>query len=195
MGASPPWTPHFPSLVGLRFANALGPTRGGIANAGNLPPLLVFGGTSPRPPAMGSSPPRTPVLPTLGGLGFASVLGVNLSLAPLRGGEGRTPPNFPPSLAGKGVRSEGGHPRPPSLKYYTSTLESSAMPLDGGAVCWGRARLMGVNFGYRGAPALGCRLPLVFFKQVETNGVKHAGCGDGKYEAQEAHGFYANQYA
>jgi len=141
---------------------------------------------------MGASPPWTPVLPTLGGLGFASILGVNLS--PSQENPAKFSP-FPRREGGQGVRSEGGHSWPPSLKYYTSTLESSAMPLDGGAVCWGRARLMGVNFGYRGASALGCRLPLVFFKQVETNGVEHAGCGDGKYEAQEAHGFYANQYA
>gem|GEM_PF-517684 len=151
MGALPPWTPLLPTLVGLGFAGVLGPTRGGVANAGYSSPLLVSWGDTPKPPAMGALPPWTPLLPTLVGLGFASVLGPTRGgvanagysspllvswgdtpkppamgalppgppvcpppwaeglpgFCPLRGEKGRTPQNFPPSLAGKGVRGLG----------------------------------------------------------------------------------------
>jgi hypothetical protein len=46
-----------------------------LAKVGYSPLLRFFGGTSPKPPAMGASPPWTPVLPTPVGLGFAGVLG------------------------------------------------------------------------------------------------------------------------
>jgi len=74
-GLCPPAPPILPALVGLGFARVLGPTHGGVANAGYSPPLLNLGGTPPNPPAMGAPPPWTPVLPTLVGLGLASVLG------------------------------------------------------------------------------------------------------------------------
>jgi len=64
---SAPWTPIFPTPVSFGFASGLGPTRGGVAKVGNSPPLLVFGGTSPKPPARGASSPWTPRLPTLVG--------------------------------------------------------------------------------------------------------------------------------
>ena len=60
----PPPPPVFPTLVDFGFAGAFGPTRGGVANVGNSPPLLVFGGTSPKPLPEGSAP-WTPRLPTL----------------------------------------------------------------------------------------------------------------------------------
>ena len=108
MGASPPWTPSLPTLVGLGFAGVLGPTRGGFAKVGNSPPLFVFGGTSPRPPARGQSPldpqfARPRWLRVCQGFGSHSWR-VNLSPgpSPRRGGE-----KFPPSLAGKGVRGLG----------------------------------------------------------------------------------------
>jgi len=62
-GGSAPWTPLWPTPAGFGFAGVLGPTRGGVANVGYSPPLLVFGGTSPKPPAMGASPPWTPICP------------------------------------------------------------------------------------------------------------------------------------
>gem|GEM_PF-1583539 len=67
--------------------------------------LFCFcGGTPPRPPPWGLRPPGPP-LPTPVGLGFASVLGPTrrLTFPPA----GRTLPNFPPSLARKGVRGLG----------------------------------------------------------------------------------------
>jgi len=97
-----------PTPVGLGFARVLGPTRGGVANVGNSPPILVLWGDTPQPPAMGASPPWTPRLPTLVGLGFARVLG------PTRGGVanvGDSPPIFgfvgghPPHPLPWGLRS------------------------------------------------------------------------------------------
>jgi len=55
-GLCPPCPPILPALVGLGFARVLGPTRGGVANAGYSPPLFYFGGTSPKPPARGLRP-------------------------------------------------------------------------------------------------------------------------------------------
>jgi hypothetical protein len=63
MGASPPGPPSLPTPVGWGFARVLGPPRGGFVNVGNSPPFKVLGGTSPRPPAMGASPPGPPVCP------------------------------------------------------------------------------------------------------------------------------------
>jgi hypothetical protein len=125
-----PLDPPLPTPVGLGFASVLGPTRGGVANVGYSPPLLVFGGTPPTTPRQGACAPWTPRFPTLVGLGFASVLG------PTRGGVanvgnsppfkvlwGDTPHNPPPGglrpldpplptlprrEGGQGVRSEGG---------------------------------------------------------------------------------------
>ena len=134
-GLRPPGPPVLPTLFGLGFAKVLGPTRGGVANVGNSPSFKVLGGTSPRPPGMGlrplhprikvgegrpfskrltsvgvnGTPPRprrgacapwTPVCPPSLAEGSPGFWGVNLSPA-------RTPPNFPPSLAGKGARGLG----------------------------------------------------------------------------------------
>jgi hypothetical protein len=96
-GACAPLDPRLPTPVGLGFASVLGPTRGGVANAGYSPPLLVLWGDTPTPPAMGASPPWTPVFPTPVGLGFASVLGVNLS------GEPRQISPFPRREGGRGL--------------------------------------------------------------------------------------------
>ena len=60
MGASPPWTPHFPTLVGFGFASVLGPTRGRVANAGNSPPYLGLWGDTPHAPRHGDFAPWTP---------------------------------------------------------------------------------------------------------------------------------------
>jgi len=68
-GTSPhPLDPHLPTLVGLGFANVLGPTRGGVAKGQLAPP-------PPHAPRHGGFAPWTPHLPTLVGFGFASVLG------------------------------------------------------------------------------------------------------------------------
>jgi hypothetical protein len=53
---SHPGPSRLPTLVSLGFASALGPTRGVVTGVGNSPPLLVFGGTSPKPPARGLCP-------------------------------------------------------------------------------------------------------------------------------------------
>jgi hypothetical protein len=66
--------------VALGFAGVLGPTRGGIANVGYSPLLLVLWGDTPHTPCHGGFAPLGPRLPTLVGLGFAGVLG------PTRGG-------------------------------------------------------------------------------------------------------------
>jgi len=55
-----PLHPRFPTLVGFGLARVLGPTRGGIANVGYSPLLLVLWGDTPTPPAMGASPPEPP---------------------------------------------------------------------------------------------------------------------------------------
>ena len=107
-GASPP-PPPFPALVGLGLASVLGPTRSGFAKVGNSPPLLNLCGDTPHTPCHGGFAPLDPPLPTLVGLGFARVLGPIRRLT-------SPPPNFPPSLVGKGVRGlgrEGTSPKPP----------------------------------------------------------------------------------
>jgi len=62
-GVFTPWTPRFPTLVGSGFASVLGPTRGGVANADNSPPIWVCGGTPPTSPCHGGFAPWTPVFP------------------------------------------------------------------------------------------------------------------------------------
>jgi len=59
-GGFAPWTPRFPTLVGLGSASVLGPTRGGVANVGGSPPLLVLWG-EPHDPLPGGFAPWTPV--------------------------------------------------------------------------------------------------------------------------------------
>jgi len=56
-GGLRPLDPRLPTLVGFGLVSVLGPTRGRVANVDNSPPLLVFGGTSPKPPARGLAPP------------------------------------------------------------------------------------------------------------------------------------------
>ena len=58
-GLAPPG-PHLPTLVSSGFAGVLGPTRGGAANVGNSPPLLVLWGETPQPPRHGGSAPLDP---------------------------------------------------------------------------------------------------------------------------------------
>jgi len=62
-GAVPPWTPRLSTLVGSGFASVLGPTRGGVANAG-YSPLFWFLGHIPQTPCQGAEPPGPPRLPT-----------------------------------------------------------------------------------------------------------------------------------
>jgi hypothetical protein len=60
-GGFAPWTPRLPTPVGLGFASVLGPTRGGVANGGNSPPLLNLWGDTPQTPRQGACAPWTPV--------------------------------------------------------------------------------------------------------------------------------------
>jgi hypothetical protein len=179
MGAPPPGPPSLPTPVGWGLAGVLGPPRGGFVNVGNSPPFEVLGGTSPRPPARGLRPldpqfcppplaggwpafwvplvagllmwATRPLLRFLGAhppsplpgvfapwtpqfahprwLGVCQRFGVLTSPpAPLRGGEGRTRPNFPPSLAGKGARGLGRKGTPPTTPW-TPRLTSSAFAI------------------------------------------------------------------
>jgi len=59
-GAFRPLGPRLPALGGLGFAGVSGPPRGGVANVGYSPPLSVLWGDTPKPPAMGASPPGPP---------------------------------------------------------------------------------------------------------------------------------------
>jgi len=60
-GLRPPGPPVLPTPAGLGFAGVLGPTRGGIANVGNSPPLLNLWGDTPHdPPPWGLRPPGPP---------------------------------------------------------------------------------------------------------------------------------------
>jgi len=68
--------------------------------------LLRFWGHIPQSPWEGLRPLH-PRFAHPRGLRVCLGFGVNLSLSPLRRGEGRTSPNFPPSLAGKGARGLG----------------------------------------------------------------------------------------
>jgi hypothetical protein len=96
-----PLDPLWPALVGLGFAGVLGPTRGGVANVGDSLPFLELWVDTPHNPPPGGLRPLDPP--------FAHPRGLRVCrrFAPLRGGEGRAPPNFPPSLAGKGARGLG----------------------------------------------------------------------------------------
>ena len=120
-GAPPPG-PLCPPPWALGSPAFWGPLVAGLARVGYSPPLLVLWGGAPHNPPPGGFVPLDPRLPALVGFGFAGVLGptrgwLTSPPAPPRSGKGRTPPNFPPSLAGKGVRGlgrKGGHPlRPP----------------------------------------------------------------------------------
>jgi hypothetical protein len=90
-----------PPPGGSGFASVLGPTRGGVANADNSPPIWVCGGTPPTTPAMGLRP-LDPPLPTPVGSGFASVLG------PTRGGVANVGNSLPILVFG------GTSPKPPA---------------------------------------------------------------------------------
>ena len=61
-----PLDPHLPTLVGFGFASVLGPTRGGFANAGYSPLLLVLWGHIPHNPLGGGCAPSTPALIKVG---------------------------------------------------------------------------------------------------------------------------------
>jgi len=58
MGALPPWTP-----VGFGLASVLGPTRGGVANAGCSPLLLNLWGDTPHDPPPWGLRPLDPLYP------------------------------------------------------------------------------------------------------------------------------------
>ena len=60
MGASPPGPP-LPTLGGLGFAGVLGPTRGGVAKVGYLPPFKVLWGDTPHNPPPWGFAPWTPI--------------------------------------------------------------------------------------------------------------------------------------
>ena len=56
-----PLHPRLPTLVGLGFANVLGPTRGGVAGGGCSPPFKVSWGDTPHaPPPWGLRPSGPP---------------------------------------------------------------------------------------------------------------------------------------
>jgi hypothetical protein len=68
-GAAPPGPPVLPTPVGFGFASVLGPTHGGVANAGYSPLLLVLWGHIPHTPCQGACAPWTPVFPPPWALG------------------------------------------------------------------------------------------------------------------------------
>jgi hypothetical protein len=82
-------TKFCPPSLALGFARVLGPTRGGVANVGYSPLLLVLWGDTPHGPPPWGLRPLDPHLPTPVGLGFAGVLGptrigvVRVSYSPL----------------------------------------------------------------------------------------------------------------
>ena len=95
--------------VGRGLAGVLVPTRGGVANGGNSPPLFNLWGTPPTTPARGPRP-LEPHLPTPVGRGLAGILG------PTRGGVanvGYSPPllvlwgAYPPRPPARGLRPPG----------------------------------------------------------------------------------------
>jgi hypothetical protein len=55
-----PLHPRFPTLVGLGFANALGPTLGGVAEVKGFPPFKVSWVDTPHSPSGGGFAPSTP---------------------------------------------------------------------------------------------------------------------------------------
>ena len=55
-GGLAPLDPHLPTPVGRGFAGVLGPTRGGVANVGDSPPLFLFWGHIPQTPWEGAAP-------------------------------------------------------------------------------------------------------------------------------------------
>jgi hypothetical protein len=59
-GLAPPWTP-LPTPVGWGFAWVFGPTRGGFANVGYSPLLLVLWGDTPHSPRHGGFAPLDPL--------------------------------------------------------------------------------------------------------------------------------------
>jgi hypothetical protein len=63
-GGFAPLDPRLPTLVGLGFAGVLGPTRGGAANVGNSPLILMFLGAHPPNPLGWGFAPSTPLFPT-----------------------------------------------------------------------------------------------------------------------------------
>jgi hypothetical protein len=61
-GLVPPGPP-LPTLASSGFAGVLGPTRGGVANAGNSLPLLNLWGDTPHNPPPGGLCPLDPLCP------------------------------------------------------------------------------------------------------------------------------------
>jgi len=59
-GGLAPLDPPLPTPAGFGFASVLGPTRGGVANAGYSPPLLNLWGDTPHPPCHGGFAPLDP---------------------------------------------------------------------------------------------------------------------------------------
>ena len=116
-----------------------------------LAPSFEFVGGTPTAPRQGASP-LDPPLPTPVGLGFAGVLG------PTRG---KTPPNFPLSLAGKGGRrlgrKGGTSPRPPGppLRPYSGRV--CPLPETGNGVRGDILFLAGLHGEIGGRPRLGRR--------------------------------------
>jgi DNA-binding transcriptional regulator YdaS (Cro superfamily) len=104
-GGFAPLDPLLPALVGLGFANVLGPTRSGVAGVAARPLLRFRGGTSPMPPPGGFAP-WTPRLPTPVGLGFARVLGLtSLPANPAKFSVGVKGGGTYPKSIGMGLRS------------------------------------------------------------------------------------------
>jgi hypothetical protein len=64
-----PLDPRLPTPVGFGFASVLGPTRGGVANVGYSPPLLVLWGDTPHNPSPWGFAPWTPFCPPPWALG------------------------------------------------------------------------------------------------------------------------------
>ena len=85
---------------------------------GYSPPLSLFWGHIPHTPCHGGSAPLDPLCPPPWAEGSPAFWGLISPLASLPSGKGGIPPNFPPSLAGKGVRGlsrKGTSPRPPAM--------------------------------------------------------------------------------
>ena len=99
----PPWAEGSPAFwVPLVAGVLMGATRSLFQNSG---------GTSPKPPGRGRSPLHSLCPPSLA-LGSPGFWGLTATPVPIRGG------NFPPSLAGKGVRGLGRKSTPPTTPRH-----------------------------------------------------------------------------
>jgi len=105
----------------LRIAQGLlGRKRPGSANEGLQSAPFIPGEHIPRPPPGGFAPWTPFAHPR--GLRVHQGFGVNLSRGLLQSEEGRTPPNFPPSLAGKEARGLGQEEGPDARKFGHARL-------------------------------------------------------------------------